>query len=83
MAKAKRVHSTPRRTASKIQVIAVETFRDLSYRRLEERVNDLDRLCEITMKLVHQWVENLTSERCGSVATVMAEITHDRMQEFK
>jgi hypothetical protein len=53
MAKAKRVHSTPRRIASKIKTKMADNRErislDLAYRRLEDRVNDLDRLCEITL----------------------------------
>jgi hypothetical protein len=54
MAQAKRVLSTPRRTASKIQ----EPSCDLAYRRLEPTVFDLDRLCEITIDLFFESVQN-------------------------
>jgi hypothetical protein len=87
MAKAKRVHSTPRITASKIQtkvaVIPEGSSLDLSYRRMEDRVNDLDRLCEITLNLVREWHENPKDERLGDHAATIAEITQDRMREFK
>jgi hypothetical protein len=83
MAKAKRVRSTPRRTASKIQATVAEVSRDLSYRRLEERVNDLDRLCEITLNLFHESRENPGDLLLSAHAATMAEITQDRMREFK
>jgi hypothetical protein len=84
MAKANRVHSTPRRTALKIKPeIADEISLDLSYRRLEDRVHDLDRLCEITLKLVREWHENPDDMQGGALAATIAEITQDRMREFK
>jgi hypothetical protein len=87
MTKADSVHSTPRRTASKTKAKTVvdeeEISRDLAYRRLEDRVNDLDRLCEITLDLVRQWHENPTDSRLGDHAATIAEITQDRMREFK
>jgi len=87
MAKANRVHSTPRRTASKIKAKTVvsreEPSLDLSYRRLEDRVNDLDRLCEITLNLVRESNEYPKDLQRGSLAATIAEITQDRMREFK
>jgi hypothetical protein len=87
MAKAKRVHSTPRRTASKIQpkqaLSGENPSLDLSYRRLEDRVQDLDRLCEITLNLVREWHVNQEDRRLGDLAATIAEITQDRMREFK
>jgi hypothetical protein len=87
MAKATRVHSTPRRTASKIKTKPVveneSPSLDLSYRRLEDRVHDLDRLCEITLKLVREWHENPGDMARGGLAATIAEITQDRMREFK
>jgi len=87
MTKAKRVHSTPRRTASKVQpkppVDREEPSRDLAYRRLEDRVNDLDRLCEITLNLVRESRENPTDLQRSAHAATMAEITQDRMREFR
>jgi hypothetical protein len=55
---------------------------DLSYRRLEDRVNDLDRLCEITTDLVRQVCENPGDRRAPLLAATIAEIMHDRMREF-
>src|ERR1700721_543159 len=87
MAKAKRVHSTPRRTAPKIQPKQAaggeKPSLDLSYRRLEDRVNDLDRLCEITLNLVHESRENPTDDQLSAHAAIMAEITQDRRREFR
>jgi hypothetical protein len=87
MAKAKRVHSTPRRTAPKIQpktaASVAETSLDLAYRRLEDRICDLDRLLEITLNLVHESNENPESLQRGALAATIAEITQDRMREFK
>jgi hypothetical protein len=87
MTKAKRVHSTPRRTASKIKekrsVDREGPSLDLSYRRLEDRVNDLDRLCEITLNLVHESRENPDDLQRSAHAATIAEITQDRMREFK
>jgi hypothetical protein len=87
MAKAKRVHSTPRRTASKIQpkpAVSVEEISlDLAYRRMEDRICDLDRLCEITLNLVHESNYNPEDLQRGALAATIAEITQDRMREFK
>jgi hypothetical protein len=87
MAKAKSVHSTPRRTASKIQpkpaLDREGPSLDLSYRRLEDRVNDLDRLCEITLNLVRESNLYPGDLQRGAHAATMAEITQDRMREFK
>jgi hypothetical protein len=87
MTKADSVHSTPRRTASKIKVKTVvsreESSLDLAYRRLEARVNDIDRLCEITLNLVREWNENPEDLQRGALAATIAEITQDRMREFK
>jgi hypothetical protein len=87
MTQAKRVHSTPRKTAPKIPtnpaVDRDEPSRDLSYCRLEDRVHDLDRLCEITLNLVREWHENPTDMQRGALAATIAEITQDRMREFK
>jgi hypothetical protein len=87
MPKAKRVHSTQRRTASKIKeqpaVDREGPSLDLSHRRLEDRVNDLDRLCEITLNLVRESRESPTNLQRSAHAATMAEITQDRMREFK
>jgi hypothetical protein len=87
MTKAKRVHSTPRKTAPKIQqkvaVNVEETSLDLAYRRLEDRICDLDRLCEITLNLVHESNGNPEDLQRGALAATIAEITQDRMREFK
>ena len=87
MAKATRVHSTPRRTAPKIKaktVAAVEApSLDLAYRRLEDRVHDLDRLCEITLNLIRESHEYPGDLQRGALAATIAEITQDRMREFK
>jgi hypothetical protein len=86
MTKADSVHSTPRRTASKIQpkpMSVEETPLDLSYRRLEDRVCDLDRLCEITLNIVREWHENPSNARAGDHAVTIVEITQDRMRELK
>jgi hypothetical protein len=87
MAKAKRVHSTPRKSVRKIQskpAVSVEdTSLDLAYRRLEDRVNDLDRLCEITLNIIHEWHQNPKDNRLGAHAATIAEITQDHMREFR
>jgi hypothetical protein len=87
MAQAKSVHSTPRRTAPKIKVktvAAVEALSlDLAYRRLEDRVHDLDRLCEITLNLVRESNEYPNDLQRSAFAATIAEITQDRMREFK
>jgi hypothetical protein len=87
MTKAKTRVSTPRRTAPKIQAKPAldreSPSLDLSYRRLEDRVNDLDRLCEITLNLVRESCENPTDPQRGAHAATMAEITQDRIREFK
>jgi hypothetical protein len=46
-------------------------------------VNDLDRLCEITINRVHQWHGNPEDARRGDLAATIVEIMQDRMQEFK
>jgi hypothetical protein len=87
MTQANRVHSTPRRTASKIQAKTVVSREgpslDLAYRRLEDRMNDLDRLCEITHNLVRESNECPGDLQRGAHAATIAEITQDRMREFK
>jgi hypothetical protein len=83
MTKADSVHSTPRRTASKIKTNPEKPSLDLAYRRLEAPVCDLVRLCEITFNLVHVSNENPTDLPRGAHAALIAEITLDRMREFK
>jgi len=80
MTKAKRVHSTPPTNTS---ATADDPSLDLAYRRLEGRICDLDRLCAITSKLVREWHENPGDKEAGEHAATMAEITQDRMREFK
>jgi hypothetical protein len=60
-----------------------KTNLDLSYRRLEDRVCDLDTLCEITLNIVREWHENPSNARAGDHAATIIEITQDRMREFK
>ena len=87
MPKANRVHSTPRRTASKIKakpaVDRDEPSHDLAYRRLEEGVNDLDRLCQITFNLIRESCENPDDLQRSAHAALMAEITCGWMKVFK
>jgi hypothetical protein len=84
MAQAKRVHSTPRRAASKIKTKpAEERSLDLSYRCLEARVCDLDWLCEITLNLVIKSNDHPGNLERASHAVTIAEIMQDRMREFK
>ena len=56
---------------------------DFSYINLKSRISDLDRLCEILLDLVHDWNQNPTDLDKGSHVATIAEITQDRMREFK
>jgi hypothetical protein len=87
MAKATRVLSTPRRTAPKIKaktaVSPEEHSCDRAYRRLEEGVCDLDRLCEITLNLIRASNESPGDLQLGAHAALMAEITSGWMKVFR
>ena len=60
-----------------------EPSRDLAYRRLEGKVCDLDRLCEITFDLFFECVQNPGDDRRSGRAMLIADITRERMREFK
>jgi len=56
---------------------------DLAYRRIEGRVNDLDRLSEIAINLTREVLENPQDTRRGDLAVMIVEIMRDRMKEFR
>lgn len=56
---------------------------DLAYRRLEDRVNDLDRLSEIATELSHDVIQKPDDRRRGDLAAAMADVVQDHVRELK
>jgi hypothetical protein len=91
MTQADSVHSTPPINTSAIDdaqspaipAATAEPSRDLAYRRLEDRICDLDRLCEVAHDYAAQAIESPDRPRLAELAVVTIEIVQDRMRELK
>lgn len=54
-----------------------------AFRDLEEKVQDLDRMGEITEELVADWCQEVTNERCLELANFAVQHLADMLREFK
>jgi len=84
MAKADRVHSTPR-TDSSDQPSKSDTHFASSFMDLESEVHDLDRIADIADRLVMDWIEEAGSPplRQAELATCAVQQLHRLVNEFK
>jgi hypothetical protein len=79
MTQADSVHSTPRINS----LSGTEPNLDLAYRRLEDRVHDLDRLAEITEGLMSDLLNNPEDLRCHELLATMVEILREKVRSFR
>lgn len=54
-----------------------------AFRDLEEKVQDLDRMGEITEELVADWCQDVTDERSLELANFAVQHLADMLREFK
>ena len=54
-----------------------------AFRNLEGKVCDIDRMGEITERLVADWCQEVTNERCLQLANFAVQHLADMLREFK
>lgn len=62
---------------------AVDKLQAKAFRNLEDKVCDIDRMGEITERLVADWCQEVTNERCLELANFAVQHLADMLREFK
>ena len=62
---------------------AIEKRHATAFRNLEHKVHDIDRMGEITERLVADWCQEVTNERCLELANFAVQHLADMLREFK
>jgi hypothetical protein len=62
---------------------AIEKLHAKAFRNLEYKVCDIDRMGEITERLVADWCQDVTDVRCLELANFAVQHLADMLHEFK
>ena len=62
---------------------AIEKRHAKAFRNLEHKVQDIDRMGEITERLVADWCQEVTNVRCLELANFAVQHLADMLSEFK
>lgn len=63
--------------------VAVEKRHAMAFRNLEDKVHDIDRMGEITERLVADLCQDVTNERSLELANFAVQHLADMLREFK